>query len=315
MDGTTVRGSRAGDRRAVHVLAAMLAGSRAVVAQREIAAKTTESTAFAPLLEGQDLTGMLVSADALPPQRAHARFWSRTKTPTTYSWSRRTSPAGTPHSTPCPGDEVPLAHMEHDRGHGRTERRTLQVLPAPDSLDFPHAAQAFLAERYVAGLHGTPISAVAVLGLTSRTAERANPAQIATALREQWAIENGLHYFRDVTFAEDTSRIRTSSGPRIMTSLPRDRRAPPRRLPQHRRRPTLGQLQLHPVALQNGFTGPDLARSARHRLRHDHARVCADALPARLPRLRVAGAVGAIFCCQGRRDTACTREYALLLGR
>src|ERR671914_37968 len=33
------------------------------------------------------------------------------------------------------------------------------------------------------------------------------------------------------------------------------------------------------------------------------ARACPDALPARYPRLRVAGVVGAILCSQGRRDT------------
>jgi hypothetical protein len=84
---------------------------------------------------------------------------------------------------------VPVAHVEHDRGHGRTERRTIQALSAPDTIKFPHAAQAFLAERYVADLHGNPISAVAVLGLTSRPAERADPTQIAAALRKHWSIE------------------------------------------------------------------------------------------------------------------------------
>lgn len=74
VDGKTIRGARAGDGRAVHVLAAMLAGSRTVIAQREIAAKTNEITTFAPLLAEQDLSGVLVSADALHTQRAHARF-------------------------------------------------------------------------------------------------------------------------------------------------------------------------------------------------------------------------------------------------
>jgi hypothetical protein len=74
VDGKTLRGARAGDGRAVHVLAAMLGGTRTVVAQREIAHKTNEITAFAPLLEDLDLAGVLVTADAMHTQRAHARF-------------------------------------------------------------------------------------------------------------------------------------------------------------------------------------------------------------------------------------------------
>ncbi len=46
-----------------------------------------------------------------------------------------------------------------DRGHGRDERRTIQVMPAPEGI-FPHAAQVFLIERYIHDLHGTLTSAV-----------------------------------------------------------------------------------------------------------------------------------------------------------
>ena len=60
------------------------------------------------------------------------------------------------------------------RGHGRAERRTIQVLPAPDDI-WPHAAQVFLIERYVYDLHGTLQSAVAALGLTALTAAQASP--------------------------------------------------------------------------------------------------------------------------------------------
>jgi hypothetical protein len=48
VDGKTLRGARAGDGRAVHVLAAMLSETRAVVAQREIAHKTNEVRREAP---------------------------------------------------------------------------------------------------------------------------------------------------------------------------------------------------------------------------------------------------------------------------
>jgi hypothetical protein len=44
VDGMTLRGAKAGDGRAVHVLAAMLAGPRTVPSPREIAHKTTRSS-------------------------------------------------------------------------------------------------------------------------------------------------------------------------------------------------------------------------------------------------------------------------------
>jgi predicted transposase YbfD/YdcC len=37
------------------------------------------------------------------------------------------------------------------------------------------------------------------------THAQASPACLADLLRGHWAIENGLHYVRDTTFAEDTS--------------------------------------------------------------------------------------------------------------
>ncbi|MGH3828628.1 MAG: ISAs1 family transposase [Pseudonocardiaceae bacterium] len=219
VDGKTLRGAKAGDGRAVHVLAAMLAGTRTVLSQREIGQKTNEITAFAPLLDGLDLTGMLVSADALHTQRAHARYLLEDKGADYLLTVKDNQPSLFAQLNALPWAQVPVAHTERDRGHGRVERRTIQVLPAPDTITFPHAAQAFLIERYVSDLDDNPISAVAVLGLTSRPATRADPQQIATALRAHWSIENGLHYVRDVTFTEDASRIRTRSGPRIMTSL------------------------------------------------------------------------------------------------
>jgi predicted transposase YbfD/YdcC len=219
VDGKTLRGARAGDGRAVHVLAAMLSETRAVVAQREIAHKTNEITAFAPLLAGLDLSGVLVSADAMHTQRAHARFLVEDKNADYLLTVKDNQPGLFSQLNALPWAEVPVAHTECDRGHGRTERRTIQVLPTPDTINFPHAAQAFLVERYVTDLDDNPTSAVAVLGLTSRPAERTDPEQIATALRGHWGIENGLHYVRDVTFAEDASRTRTRSGPRIMASL------------------------------------------------------------------------------------------------
>ncbi|WP_436502077.1 ISAs1 family transposase [Actinokineospora sp. HUAS TT18] len=110
-------------------------------------------------------------------------------------------------------------HTTTDRGHYRVERRTIQVLPAPEGIVFPHAAQALLIERYVTDLAGNPISAIAALGITSLPEHRADPPRIAQLVRDHWGIENKLHYVRDVTYREDASRVRTGNAPRVMAGF------------------------------------------------------------------------------------------------
>jgi hypothetical protein len=104
------------------------------------------------------------------------------------------------------------------RGHGRITTRTIQVLPAPEGLPFPHVSQVFLIERYVTDLRGRPVSAVAALGVASPEPERADGAALARYVREQWSIES-LHWIRDTLYQEDKSQVRTRSGPRAMASL------------------------------------------------------------------------------------------------
>ena len=116
-----------------------------------------------------------------------------------------------------------------DRGHGRDEVRTIQVLPAPDGV-FPHAARAFPIERHVTDLRGSP-------------------AAIAVHVRGHWGIENKLHYVRDVTYGEDASRVRTRNAPQNMASMRNlaiaAMRAERGRLDQHRRRGPLDRPELH----------------------------------------------------------------------
>jgi predicted transposase YbfD/YdcC len=117
-----------------------------------------------------------------------------------------------------PWGQVPVAHTATDKGHGRITTRTIPVLPAPDDLPFPHVSQVFLIERYVTGLRGEPVSAVAALGVASPEARQAGPADLARYVRQQWSIES-LHWIRDTLYQEDKSQIRTRNGPRIMAAL------------------------------------------------------------------------------------------------
>ena len=219
VDGKTLRGTcdQTGQG-GVHLLAAMTHDSGIVVAQREVDGKTNEISCFQPLLSTVDLAGVVVTADALHTQRAHARHLVEELGADYVLTVKENQPTLFAQLDALPWTAVP-AHTTENTGHGRVERRTIQVLPTPQDIAFPHAAQAFLVERYVTDTATGKGSAVAVLGVTSLPGARADATQIALHVRNHWQIENRLHYVRDVTYGEDASRVRTGNAPRVMASF------------------------------------------------------------------------------------------------
>ncbi|MCA1673002.1 MAG: ISAs1 family transposase, partial [Actinobacteria bacterium] len=149
VDGKAVRGAIQPDGRAVHLLAAMAHSVPAVLAQRDVAHKTNEITQLKPLLDPLDLTGWAVTLDALHAQRETARYLVQDKGAAyVFTAIKDNQPTLFAQLDALPWTEVPIGHTRHDRGHGRQEKRTIQVTPAPAGI-FPYAQQAFLVERYV----------------------------------------------------------------------------------------------------------------------------------------------------------------------
>jgi predicted transposase YbfD/YdcC len=220
LDGKAIRGAKDADGNQVRLLAALAgpdAASSVIAAQAEVGKKTNEVPMAAVVLGQVDLKGKVVTADALHTVKATANHIHEHggEFVLPVKENRR---ALFDALDALPWDQVPVANTATDKGHGRITTRTIQVLPAPDDLPFPHVNQVFLIERYVTGLHGQPISAVAALGVASPKPEQADAAGLAGYVREQWSIES-LHWIRDTLYQEDKSTVRTRSGPRIMAAL------------------------------------------------------------------------------------------------
>jgi hypothetical protein len=81
---------------------------------------------------------------------------------------------------------------EDDRGHGRTERRTIRTAQADDAL-FPGAGQVFRLRRDTGGLDGNWTGKEIVFGVTSLPAHLAGPAHLNHYERTHWSIENKIH--------------------------------------------------------------------------------------------------------------------------
>jgi len=222
-DGKTVRGARDANGLQLHLLGVYQVDPGVMLAQREMHHKPHETLHFTAALDLiADITGAIVTADALHTVAGHAHYLNRRGAFGLFpvkenraalfaqldalDWDERTNP------------RVTLVRAEETNG-GRHETRIVRVQPlTPGQVNFPHATQALLVERYTTGRGDGKIHADAELGVTTAPVEVADPATLARCVRGQWAIE-AQHFVRDVTFGEDACRARTGSLPRALATF------------------------------------------------------------------------------------------------
>jgi predicted transposase YbfD/YdcC len=215
VDGKTSRGARAAGGHAPH-LVATVTHTGVVLGQRQVVEKSNEITAFQPLLKDLPLAGVVVTADAMQTQRSHARFLRQDKDAHFIFPVLENQPGLFAQLDRLDWKDVPVTAWSVDTDRGRRELRTIQVLPTPPGLRFPHVGQVFLIERTVTEKGKT--SYQAMLYVTSLTADQASPADLLAYVRGHWTVES-LHWVRDVVFAEDASQVRTGNAPRVMATL------------------------------------------------------------------------------------------------
>jgi len=218
LDGKSLRGALRADGRAVHLFSAMVHGTGVVVAQEEVDEKSNEITALRPLLENVDITGALVTADALHCQDDHARFIVEEKNAEYLLQVKENRPKLLEAIKAIPAEDFSKEYETTDRGHGRTEHRYYKVADAPEGLPFPHAAQVVVAYRERGDLADVMTSAETSYYVTSVAKAKAGPERLGVHVRGHWGIES-LHWIRDWCFDEDRHQLRSTNVPRVMATL------------------------------------------------------------------------------------------------
>lgn len=224
LDGKTLRGSRKQGAPGTHLLSAVSHHLGLTLGQVAVDDKTNEITAVHALLRGLLLEGRVFTMDALLTQEKVAQaivdgkgdyiMIVKENQPTLYA------DIVTAFDDPGLLVGTSAAASTLDRGHGRVERRALILSTAlVGYLTWPGHQQVFKLVRTRTRLRTGECSVETVYGITSLSAARADAAFVLERVRAHWVIENGSHYVRDVTFAEDRSQVRCGSIPQVMAAF------------------------------------------------------------------------------------------------
>jgi predicted transposase YbfD/YdcC len=216
IDGKTLRRSfdKASSKSAIHMVSAWATANHISLGQVVVDAKSNEITAIPQLLKVLEISGSLVTIDAMGCQTEIAR---------------RIVEANADYCLSVKGNQQTLLegiekffedHLQdefartqvrryqtHEKGHGREETRYYYLCPVPKGL--PDRSR------------WTRLKAIGItVNITQRDGKESvevryyilskylSGKRFAEAVRGHWGIENNLHWQLDVTFQEDQCRIR-----------------------------------------------------------------------------------------------------------
>lgn len=223
LDGKSLRAAST-PAQPLHVLELSRHRDGALLRLGAVGRKLNEYSASPALLAGYDLSGRVVTGDAMFCQRRLAQFINARGGHWLFAVKENqpelhealVAHFSAPRSGPYPLD-IKVARTS-GRGHGRLERRVLEASAelAP-YLGWPGAAQA-IRRTTIRCVHGQDQGEVHYW-LTSLPPELADPALLERFCRGHWSIENLVNRTRDVTFGEDRCTMRCGSAPLALAML------------------------------------------------------------------------------------------------
>jgi predicted transposase YbfD/YdcC len=230
IDGKTLRRSfdRATGKAALHLVSAWATEQHLVLGQVAVDAKSNEITAIPKLLELLDVSGAIVTIDAMGCQKEIAA-----KIREGGGDYVLTVKDNQPHllediqlcfEQALGSDFAGLEHSRHEEvyaGHGRKETHQVFTILHPEGIRDQalwkdlKAITLIYSERQEAGKEDT---AEVRYYIGSKAAKA---SAYAGYVRGHWGIENGLHWILDVSFDEDRCRMRTDHSAENMALLRR----------------------------------------------------------------------------------------------
>jgi predicted transposase YbfD/YdcC len=223
IDGKTLRGSfdAASGKSALHVVSAWASGLRLSLGEVAVDGKSNEITAVPKLLELLELTGAVVTLDAMHCQKdtlaairakgADYLVPVKDNQPKLYGLLLEAFEAYGEDNYQA---RAVKQHRTVERNRGRDEERLVYAAPPPPELQ-GHAEWRDV--RSIVMVYRATTRNGKLTEETSYYLSSLPPKvkKIARYIRGHWGIENTLHWTLDVVFAEDRSRIRLGHGPEI----------------------------------------------------------------------------------------------------
>ena len=216
IDGKMLRRSydRATSKSAIHMVSAWASANHISLGQVVVDEKSNEITAIPKLLQMLELSGCLVTIDAMGCQVEIARAIVDANADYVLAVKNNqpTLALGVDAFFVANTDDdfarvEARFHTTNDKGHGRQEHREYVICPAPEGLPdrtrWPKLAA--IGMVLVWALRDGVVHEECRYYILSKYL---SAKRFAQAVRDHWSIENRLHWQLDVTFQEDQCRIR-----------------------------------------------------------------------------------------------------------
>lgn len=230
IDGKCLRGSddRKLGKRAIYMVSAWAAENEIVLGQRKVDEKSNEITAIPELLKLLNLSGCIVTLDAMGTQTAIAKAIREADADYVLSVKENQGHLFEDISVLFGVDReqnFKYASLDYkkivNKGHGRIEVRECWSTSNPEYLNLIRGVQNWAGIRSIVMIVCTRmIDGKETQYLRYYISSLVSDAErILQIVRKHWAIENELHWVLDVAMNEDRSRVRKDQSPENLAVL------------------------------------------------------------------------------------------------